>query len=120
MIEPYLVGFGGVIGAYLRYMVTQFVDDSRFPMGTFSVNVIGSFVLGFITFLGVDNSTMLLVGVGICGSFTTYSSFSVATIQLWEDGKYRTAVVYAAGNLFGAISAIWVAWLLVSGTGAVS
>ena len=115
MIEPYLVGFGGMIGAYLRYVVSNLVEQGEFPMGTFSVNVIGSFVLGLITFLGVDTNTMLFLGVGVCGSFTTFSSFSVDTVQLWESGTQFTAIAYAVGNLLGAIGAIGLAGLLVSG-----
>ncbi|MGM0370938.1 MAG: fluoride efflux transporter CrcB [Halobacteriota archaeon] len=115
--EPYLVGFGGMIGASLRHVVSTWVEHEEFPLGTLTVNVLGSFLLGLLTFAGVTNSTMLLFGVGLCGSFTTFSSFSVDTVHLWEAGDQFLATGYALGNFLGAVAAIGVAWLLVTGLG---
>ncbi|MDR5657595.1 fluoride efflux transporter CrcB [Halodesulfurarchaeum sp. HSR-GB] len=115
--EPYLVGFGGMIGASLRHVVSTWVEHEEFPLGTLTVNVLGSFLLGLLTFAGVTNSTMLLFGVGLCGSFTTFSSFSVDTVQLWEAGDQFLATGYALVNFLGAVAAIGVAWLLVTGLG---
>ena len=117
MIEPYLVGLGGMIGASLRHVLASRVEAGHFPLGTLTVNVLGSFALGLLTFAGVGNSTMLLFGVGLCGSFTTFSSFTVDTVRLWEDGAHLAAVAYAIGNFLGAMGAIGVAWLVVAGVG---
>lgn len=119
MIEPYLVGLGGMIGATLRHVVASRVETGEFPLGTLTVNVLGSFALGVLTFAGVGNSAMLLFGVGLCGSFTTFSSFSVDTVRLWEDGAQLAAVAYALGNFLGAVGAVGVAWLAVAGVSAV-
>jgi len=110
----HVVGAGGTLGAVLRYLVTQRVDVTGVPAGTFVVNVLGSFVLALVTFLGGDSQLLLFVGTGACGSFTTFSSFSVETVQLWEAGDPGRAVGNAAANFVGAVLAIGGAWLLVA------
>ncbi len=79
-------------------------------MGTFIVNVLGSFVLGLITFVNLDNSVALLLGTGMCGSFTTFSSFSVETVRLWEIGRRPQAIGNALGTLVGSGIALAIAW----------
>lgn len=113
-VDPvYLVGAGASIGALLRHATTQYVGavsaDRTFPYGIFTVNVVGSFVLALVTFLGADETVLLAVGTGACGAYTTFSSFSVDTIQLWEDGYRVLAVWYAAGNLLGSLVGIGIA-----------
>lgn len=98
-MEPaHLLGTGGAIGAVLRYAVGQWLAHERFPFATLVVNVVGSFVLGLVTFAGSSNEVMLFVGVGMCGSFTTYSSFSFETVRLWETGDRLRASIYAIGT----------------------
>lgn len=112
-MEPaHLVGTGGAIGAVLRYLVAQVLPSDRFPFATLSVNVLGSFLLGVITFGGAGSDVLLFVGVGICGSFTTYSSFSVESIRLWETGSKLRAVIYAGGTFIACVLAVGVGWLL--------
>ncbi len=115
MMEPaHLVGTGGAIGAVLRYLVGQYVTHERFPFATLTVNVVGSFVLGVITFAGASNEMLLLVGVGICGSFTTYSSFSVETVRMWETGSRLRAAIYAFGTLLTCLLAVGAGWVLAT------
>ncbi|KTG11530.1 chromosome condensation protein CrcB [Haloprofundus marisrubri] len=109
----HVVGTGGAVGALLRQYVDHLVDVDEFPLGTLTVNVLGTFLLGFVTFLGVDSTTLLLLGTGVCGSFTTFSSFSVQTVRLWETGDRLRAVGNATLNLLGAGLALAVAWGLV-------
>jgi len=113
LAPAHLVGTGGAIGALSRYYVSGRLDTASFPTGTLAVNVIGSFALGLVTFLGVGNDVLLLVGVGACGSFTTFSSFSVETVRLWEEGDRGRALGNAVANLLGSLGAIGLAWLLV-------
>ncbi|ELY82457.1 fluoride efflux transporter CrcB [Natrinema pallidum] len=120
-LEPaHVVGTGGAIGASLRYVTTQRVTErlssERVPLATFVVNVVGSFVLGLVVFAGVGGSTLRLVGTGICGSFTTFSSFSVETVRLYERGDRTLAVANAAVTLVCSLAAIGLAWLLVAVT----
>ncbi|GKZ14151.1 fluoride efflux transporter CrcB [Haladaptatus sp. T7] len=113
-LDPaHIVGTGGAIGALCRHFVSERVDADEFPIGTFTVNVAGSFVLGLLTFLSIDNQLALLLGTGACGSFTTFSSFSFETFRLWETGERLRATVNAFGNLAGAGIAIGVAWGVV-------
>jgi len=106
----HLVGIGGAIGAILRYAVGRWIESERLPVATFVVNVLGSFLLGLLVFLGVGDTAGLLFGVGLCGSFTTYSSFSVETVRLWETGDRLRAVLYAAGTLATCTAAVAFAW----------
>lgn len=108
-----VVGAGGALGALLRTYVNRRVDDENYPLGTLAVNVLGSFVLGALTFVGAGEGFMLLLGTGVCGSFTTFSSFSVETIRLWEHEKRMEAAVNAVVNLLGSLCAIGLAWVLV-------
>lgn len=110
----HLVGVGGAVGALLRHTVYERLADERFPWPTLVVNVVGSFVLGAVTFAGAGESALQLVGIGICGAFTTFSSFSVETIQLYERGDRKLAVANAIGNLALSLAAIGLAWVLVA------
>ncbi|WP_339105797.1 CrcB family protein [Haloterrigena salinisoli] len=113
-LDPALiVGIGGAIGAVLRHWVSLRVASERFPWPTLVVNVLGSFGFALALFGGVGESTLRLVGTGICGAFTTFSSFSVETVQLYERGDRRLAVANAAGNLALSLSAIGIAWVIV-------
>ena len=113
----YLVGTGAAIGAVARYLVANLVvkwqGTGPFPTATLVVNVIGSFVLGLVVLGGASDPAALLIGTGACGAFTTYSSFSVQTVRLWEDGKVGLAAVNAVGNFALSAAAVGVAWLLV-------
>ena len=99
-----LVAVGAAVGAPLRfltdrYVVARIMHGARpFPWGTLAVNVLGSFVLGLLT--GVtDHTGTLLIGVGFCGAFTTYSTFSAETLQLARGGNRAGAVLNAVLNL---------------------
>jgi len=107
-----LVGAGGAVGAVLRYLVGEVVPSERFPFGTLAVNV-GSFALGLVTFGAASTPVVLFVGVGICGSFTTYSSFSVETVRLWEDGNRLRAAIYAVGTFCLCLLAVGLAGVVV-------
>jgi len=117
-MEPaYLLGTGGAIGAVLRYLVADFVVQQqgkmKFPLSTLVVNIIGSFVLGVIILGNFSKAVTLFFGVGVCGAFTTFSSFSVQTVRLWETGMRGYAVVNAVGNFVLSVAAAGLAWLLI-------
>jgi CrcB protein len=114
-MEPaHLLGTGGAIGAVLRYAVGQWVAHDRFPLATLVVNAVGSFVLGLVAFAGTNSDVVLFVGVGACGSFTTYSSFSFETVQLWDGGERLRASIYALGSLGLCLAAAGLAAGLVT------
>nr|WP_254769462.1 CrcB family protein [Salinilacihabitans rarus] len=105
----HVVGTGGALGAVLRHWVSLRVSAGRFPAATLTVNALGSFALGAAVFAGADGSALLLFGTGVCGSFTTFSSFSVETVGLWERGDRRLAVATAGANLLVSLVAIGLA-----------
>jgi len=108
----HLVGVGGAVGAVLRYWVGRRVELEGFPAATVVVNVVGSFVLGLVTFLGAGEGATLLVGVGACGAFTTFSSFAFETVRLYETGRRGRALVNGLGNLLASSLAVGLAWAL--------
>ncbi|MFB6146083.1 MAG: CrcB family protein [Halobacteriaceae archaeon] len=112
-----LVGAGGVAGALLRHAVSTAVDAQSFPAATLTVNVVGTFALGLLAFGGVGGPLWPLVATGACGSFTTFSSFAVESVRLWESGDRTRAAVYAAGTLAAAAGALGLAALVTSLTG---
>jgi len=115
MVEPaVLVGLGGAAGAVCRYWVGQRVSTGRAPFGTFAVNVTGSFLLGLVAFGGFTDPIVLLVGVGFCGAFTTFATFSVDVVLLWEDGRHGLAAAFGFGTLAAALLAVGVARALVA------
>ncbi|ELY46606.1 fluoride efflux transporter FluC [Natronorubrum sulfidifaciens] len=113
--EPaHIVGTGGAIGAILRHLIYLQFSSDRFPWPTLAVNVAGSFGFGAAIFAGAGETTIQLVGIGICGAFTTFSSFSVETVQLYERGDRLLAVANATGNLVLSLAAIGIAWIVVT------
>ncbi|MCD0483460.1 fluoride efflux transporter CrcB [Streptacidiphilus sp. ASG 303] len=103
-----LVAAGAAVGAPLRYLTDRAVQarhDSVFPWGTLAVNVAGCLVLGVLTGAAAvgaaPSSLQLLLGTGLCGALTTYSTFSYETLRLAEQG----ARLYAAANVAVSIAA---------------
>jgi len=112
VIEAILVGVGGAVGATARYAVGQKLrTDARVPVSTLFVNVVGSFVLGLVAF-GASEDAFLLVGVGTCGAFTTFSSFSYETVEALRDDKVA-GVTNAILNLVLSIAGVALAAFVV-------
>ena len=108
MLLALLVGLAAACGALARYLLDQAVArkwESAFPWGTWVINVSGSFVLGVLTGLalhhGLSAHVVSVLGTGICGGYTTFSTFNVETVRLAEDGSLAGAV----GNVAGSIAA---------------
>lgn len=78
-------------------------------MGTFLVNIIGCFLIGFLTsyFLKVDHYLKFLLITGFCGGFTTFSTFSAENISLWEGGNYMMLVFYILLSVIVGITAVY-------------
>ncbi|EMF58026.1 fluoride efflux transporter CrcB [Streptomyces bottropensis] len=110
-----LVIVGGMIGAPLRYLTDRAVQArhaTAFPWGTFAVNVIGSLVLGTLTGAAAagaaDSHLRLLLGTGLCGALTTYSTFSYETLRLAQDGARPLAVANVVASVTAGLGAVFV------------
>lgn len=104
------VALGGALGAALRFTVVRWVAVDRVPGATLAVNVTGSLVLGVLVGLQVPDPVIAFFGVGVCGALTTFSSFAVEAVSLWERGEWARAVAYALGTLTLAGLAVVLGW----------
>jgi len=101
-----VISLGAIIGASLRYLLAQYVArviPSTFPYGTFIINLTACLVLGFFLVwtsekVIVDPRWRLLVAIGFCGSYSTYSSFAFETFALFEKGQWLAAAFNVAAT----------------------
>jgi CrcB protein len=112
-----LVFVGGFIGAPLRYFTDRVIQarhDMVFPWGTFTVNVVGSLVLGAVAGSATQAPgwVVALVGTGVCGALTTFSTFSFETVRLLEEGSVLEAVLNSVLSLVAGIAAAAVGFVL--------
>ena len=115
MERAILVGLGGLVGSVARYWVggwVQRLNGSEFPLGTLTVNIVGSFVLGLIMALSLERGLInanlrLLLTVGFCGGFTTMSTFSYETVALLRDGSTLAAAGNIGVTLCACLVAVW-------------
>lgn len=104
---------GGALGAPLRYLLDLHIQarhDSVLPWGTLAVNVLGSLVLGVVAgFVAVNPGhqwVAALVGTGLCGALTTFSTFSYETVRLLQTGSYAVAALNIVASLSAAYTAL--------------
>lgn len=113
MTECLIVGVGGFIGSVCRYLIglVPYEHSSEFPLKTFFINIIGAFLIGLVAALAARNSLhprlARFLKVGICGGFTTFSSFALESQQLVDKGAPVTAALYMVLSLFfGVLAAV--------------
>lgn len=112
----WIIGLGGSLGAAARFIMGNLISNRTqkvypFPIGTWVINITGSFLLGLITQLYLSNhigeSLLLFGGVGFCGAFTTFSTFGYETITLIQSNKIKLAIIYVLSSIIvGFISAM--------------
>ncbi|MFE9248961.1 fluoride efflux transporter CrcB [Streptomyces sp. NPDC007088] len=114
-----LVALGAAVGAPLRYLTDRSVQSRHsgvFPWGTFCVNVAGSLVLGIVTGASLSGlageRVRLLLGTGLCGTLTTYSTFSYETLRLTETGNRFQAAANVLGSVAAGIGAATLGYVL--------
>jgi CrcB protein len=107
-----LVMAAAAVGAPLRYLVDQAVQhrrDGAFPLGTFAINVSGSLLLGLLAGLvrhhGLSEQALTVLGTGLLGAYTTFSTFSYETVRLLEDGALYEATLNATASLAVGLAA---------------
>ena len=120
MLNCILVGIGGFIGSVCRYLIglLPIETGSGFPIKTLAINVAGSFVIAVVAVLaskdkGLDPRAALMLRAGICGGFTTFSTFAFESADLMKNGQLMTALVYVCLSVILGVSAIFAAQILV-------
>lgn len=115
MITVAFVALGAAIGAPLRYLIDRAVQarhHARFPWGTFTVNVLGSFVLGLVVATVAPGTVVdSIFGTGFCGALTTYSTFSYETLRLLESRAHVTAIANVVASILVSVGASTLGWL---------
>ncbi len=114
MIECMVVGLGGFLGSVCRYLVglIPLKEGLTFPVKTFVINILGSFLIGIIAAAAAKNSSVnprvvLLLKVGVCGGFTTFSSFALESGELIKNGNLYVAVTYVVLSVVLGILAVF-------------
>lgn len=116
------VGAGGFLGASSRYVLSAFVESkfptSEFPSGTFLVNILGCFLIGFLLALfGVKNwgseELRLFIFAGVLGGFTTFSTFTNDSYLLFKDGEMLLGLANAGGQVLIGLLFVWLGYSLV-------
>lgn len=115
-----IVGAGGFIGTVLRYSLSLFAKrfSFTFPHGTLWANLLGCFTLGVVTALATETesispTTRLFFATGVCGGFTTMSTFTYETFQFANDAQYLYAAVYCTATLAGCATMFFAGLVLV-------
>ncbi len=113
MLNCLFVGLGGFIGAVLRYLIglIPIKNPGSFPINTFIINILGAFAIGCIAFAvskdeSIDPKLLLFLKIGICGGFTTFSTFSLETAELIKGGSVITALFYVLASVILSVLAV--------------
>jgi CrcB protein len=124
MVTYIWIAIGSALGGMARYWcsgVAARLIGETFPWGTIIVNVVGSFIIGFFaTVTGPDGRifagtlTRQFVMIGFCGGFTTFSSFSLQTLNLANDGEWLQAGGNIVGSVVLCLIAVWMGYMLAS------
>lgn len=111
-----MVALGGSAGAIARYAVGSYIGNrmgSRFPYGTFVINISGSFVIGLVMTILAKHSQMsrswlYLIPIGFIGAYTTFSTFEFETLRLIQDGQSFSALLNAALSVMVGFAMVWI------------
>jgi len=121
-ITWFAVAAGGALGSMARFWLTGAVaalTGPRFPYGTLLINILGSFVIGVVAGLtltpermGMHPDLRIFLMVGICGGFTTFSAFSLQTLELLQAGAVVPALLYVVASVLLCVLFVWFGWAL--------
>lgn len=120
MLAVLCVGMGGFIGSVGRYLLGLVPVEGDFPLMTFLVNFAGAVLIGAVfeaatVWPGMSDDAVLFLKTGVCGGFTTFSAFSLETLNLLESGKYATGALYACGSVVVCLVGVALGRLMVRG-----
>ena len=129
-VATYLwIAFGSALGGMARYACSNLAAawlGPTFPWGTLFINVLGSFVIGFFGALTGPDGRLLVAGdarqfvmVGLCGGYTTFSSFSLQTLNLAQQGDFLRAGLNIGGSVVLCLLSVWLGYVAAAALGAV-
>lgn len=105
------VGLGGGLGAAARYGIGLLPWRGSFPLATLLINLLGAVVIGFLSGFAarrkMDARLLLFLKTGVCGGFTTFSTFSLESVQLLASGERARAALYIFLSLAGCLLGVW-------------
>jgi len=114
-----LIGLGGFVGSIARFLVSRLntrIDWLSIPIGTLTVNVIGSFIIGFL--IGISEKSPILtvelrmfLMVGLCGGFTTFSSFTGENLMLMRNGQFLPLFLYTGLSILLGFTAVYLGYI---------
>lgn len=119
MLECLAVAVGGAVGAVCRYLVGLIPIGTQegFPIKTLMINVAGAFLIGIISSVAEKYSVspllVLALKTGVCGGFTTFSTFALETDQLLQSGNYILAIAYILSSVLLSIGAVFLAQTMI-------
>jgi len=114
-----LVGIGGFVGSVARYFLSKlnlYFDIYAIPVGTLAVNIIGSYIIGLLTGISEKSTILttdmrLLLMVGICGGFTTFSTFTNENLMLMHNGQFLSILLYTGLSIFLGFLAVYLGYI---------
>ncbi len=105
-----LVALGGAVGAVGRYGISKIPVSQSFPWATFLTNLLGAFIIGLIVGIAerrqISDKWVLFLKTGFCGGFTTFSTFSLESVTLLENGKYGLGITYMLLSLICCVAGV--------------
>jgi fluoride exporter len=115
LLKYAMVGIGGCLGSILRFWLGSYIGErmgTRFPYGTFVINVTGSFLIGLVFALLTVRTTWspnwrYLIPIGFIGGYTTFSSFEIETLRAVQDGQLGTGILYVVLSVVAGFVAVW-------------
>ena len=115
-----VVALGGALGASVRYGLGNISIKDNFPYMTFVINVAGAVLIGLVVGLMMSKEDMnpyliLFAKVGVCGGFTTFSTFSLEVFDMLEDNHIFLGIVYAVASVVTCVAGVWLGRKLVIG-----
>jgi len=115
LLKYLMVGIGGCLGSILRFWLGNYIGSrmgSRFPYGTFAINISGSFLIGLVfAFLTVRSQWSpywrYLILIGFIGGYTTFSSFEFETLRTLQEGQFGMGLLYVMSSVVLGLAAVW-------------
>lgn len=110
------VGLGGGLGAMLRYALSCIPYKGTFPVLTLITNISGAVLIGLLAGIasrkGLSENALLFLKTGVCGGYTTFSTFSLEAYQLFQNGNHWSGAFYLSLSVAGCLAGIWIGFAL--------